>query len=240
MKFIFLSLAIGLLCTIDSKAQFSGCANLETGPINRQVTIVKSTGNPQMDRWLDWEGSVLRSFFGVNAGLIMYDDSLVNRPNTFFSTAPESGDHYGGTVAIGINYLQNMYNYSGSFSMTPIVASHQFAHILDLTLKVTPPIHIYKELYADYMAGCFMAYSSKQTWADISHNLRWIVRVGDYTAINDPAYHGTPMQRMAAFKSGYDWFKSQALAGKKVVALDASNAAKQYLNVSDDRMAANE
>ncbi len=240
MKLIYLTLSMGLLCTIDSKAQhFSGCANQETAPISKQVHVVKSSGNPQMDRWLDREADVLRGFFGVNPSLVMYNDSLIDHPNSCVSVVPESGDCPDGTVAIGYNYLQNMYNYSGNFSMIPIVVAHQFAHIADFTLKATPAVPIYKELYADFMAGCFIAYSSNQTWTDISHNERWVVRIGDYAAINDPAYHGAPLQRMAAFKSGYDWVKSQAQAGTKVAVKDASDAARQYLNLPEEKMAAN-
>jgi len=240
MKLILLTLAVGLLCTIRSEAQhFSGCANQETAPISKQVRLTEGTGNPQMDRWLNREGNVLRNFFGINPGLVMYDDSLLDRPNACVSAIPESSDCPDGTVALGYNYLQNMYNYSGNFSMIPIVAAHQFAHIIDFTLKVTPATPIYKELYADYMAGCFIAYSSNQTWTDVGHNLRWIVRIGDYAAINDPASHGTPMQRMAAFKAGYDWYKSQAIAGTKVVVKYASDAARGYLNLPGEKMVAN-
>jgi hypothetical protein len=240
MKLIFLTLAMGLLCTIRSEAQhFSGCANQETAPISKQVHLTKGTGNPQMDHWLDREGKILRGFFGINPGLVMYNDSLIDRPNACVSAIPESNDCPDGTVALGYNYLQNMYNYSGNFTMIPIVAAHQFAHIIDFTLKVTPATPIYKELYADYMAGCFIAYSSNQTWTDVSHNVRWVVRIGDYAAINDPDCHGTPMQRMAAFKAGYDWYKSQAQTVAKVGSKEASNAAREYLNLPGEKMVAN-
>lgn len=240
MKLILLTLAMGGLYTADSKAQyFSGCINREKIPISKQLRLTKGTGNPQMDRWMGWEAQVMSGFFGVSPGLVMYDDSLIDRPNACVSVIPESADCPDGTIALGYNYLQNMYNYSGNFRVIPIVVAHQFAHIVDFTLKVTPDAPIYKELYADYMAGCFMAYNLNQPWADISRNLRWVVRIGDCAAINNPASYGSPMQRMATFKAGYDWYKNQIQAGTKVVIKDASDSARKYLNLPEENVAAN-
>ncbi|OKS85312.1 hypothetical protein RG47T_0756 [Mucilaginibacter polytrichastri] len=231
---------MGILCIMHTKAQHSGgCISQETSPISKQIHVAKGTGNPQMDRWLDREATILRGFFGVNPGLLLYNDSLVNNPGGYASSVSESATYPDGTIALGYNYLQNMYNYSGNFTMIPVVAAHEFAHIVDCTLKVTPAIPIYKELYADYMAGSFIAYSTNQSWIDISRNFRWIVRIGDYAAINDPDCHGTSLQRMAAFKSGYDWFKSQAQAGNKVLGKDASGAARGYLNLPEEKMVSN-
>ncbi|NCD67937.1 neutral zinc metallopeptidase [Mucilaginibacter agri] len=243
MKSLFFIIVISLLASVESLAQnFMGCTSQDAIALGRVLPVVESTRNPQMDYCIKKNAESVGKFLGVNVGVIMFEDSVYDKPNICVSRIDElSGTD--GTVAIGCNYLQNMYSYSGNFNIIPIVLAHEIAHILDITLKATPPSGMYSELYADFLSGCFMAYRSKQTFADVSNNLRWVVRIGDYTAVGDPARHGTPMQRTAAFKAGFDWYKEQLAVGCVVVGIDASAAARKYLNLPDfddaDKIAGN-
>lgn len=234
MKLLFLITVMGLLAPVGSMAQsFAGCTAQDATPLSTQLPVAPSTGNPQMDYSINKGAELMGKFFGVKAAVIIYEDSVTDKPNVCVSKATELGGSSDGTIAIGSNYIQNMYSYSGNFNIIPIVLAHEFGHILDFKLKATPANGMYTELYADFMSGCFIAYRYKQKWADVNSNLRWVVRIGDYAAVSDPAHHGTPMQRTAAFKAGYDWYKEQLAAGCGAVGIDANVAARKYLNLSD-------
>lgn len=238
MKALSVAALLVLVLASHSYAQyFAGCANQGQTALSSQLGAIKTTGNPQMNNYLQYERQSLQKFFGVNAAIILFQDTLYNRPNACVSAVAESDDYPDGAIAMGFNYLHNMYSFAGNFSMIPMVAAHQFAHLANINLKATPLAGIYSELYADFMAGCYVAFSSNHQWIDVNRKLRWILRVGDYAAINNPHDHGTPDQRAEAFKTGFEWCRAQKLAGSKAQVNEASKAACIYLNLQDNRIA---
>lgn len=103
-------------------------------------------------------------------------------------------------------------NLSGDFSVALVVA-HEYAHNLQAELGILPTAPeartypVYKtELHADCWAGVWANsayYEGVLEAGDIEEGIQAAMSAGDYD-FNNPAHHGTPEQRAAAFMAGYN------------------------------------
>lgn len=138
----------------------------------------------------------------------------VPTPVPFFLTDPD------GTVLLGTTLFQDEKNRVGeseTWSMEAI-AAHEFGHILQYKLGMTPDGPWQMEPHADFIAGWYL-------WGQIGHSLgqkinrttgkplpneellemaiRSFFQIGDY-AFNDHTHHGEPEFRAAMVRAGFE------------------------------------
>jgi predicted metalloprotease len=97
--------------------------------------------------------------------------------------------------------------YPGAFGVAYVVA-HEYSHNVQAELGIRPTGPTVKEfeLEADCFAGVFANseyYAGVLDDGDVEHAIALADLVGDYDFTN-PQHHGTPAERVAAWRTGYD------------------------------------
>lgn len=166
--------------------------------------LFTTTGAAWMDAGFNRELYYLRPMFGVNPAFFLYDDSGgANAQATPNVMSPMFRD---GTVVFGKELMTTELQKTGpSTNFTiPAIMAHEFTHILQFKTGEHLPTML-AELEADYMAGWYMERRDRQSgWSSYSvmQGLQDFYDHGDYD-FNEPDHHGTPEQRMASFRRGF-------------------------------------
>jgi predicted metalloprotease len=97
--------------------------------------------------------------------------------------------------------------YPGAFGVAYVIA-HEYAHNIQAELGLQPsgPTVMQFELEADCFAGVFANseyYAGVLDAGDVESAISEADLVGDYN-FTDPGHHGTPAERVAAWRTGYD------------------------------------
>jgi predicted metalloprotease len=132
-------------------------------------------------------------------------------------TAMYCGDPRDDTIYISqqmaINFWKGFVNrrrarvYPGAFGLTYVVA-HEYGHNIqtELGIRVTRSTVEGLELQADCLAGVFANseyYAGVLDAGDVNRAITLADLIGDYNFTN-PQHHGTPAERVAAWKLGYN------------------------------------
>jgi hypothetical protein len=175
--------------------------------------LFKTSGNQQLDYWHYGEYNNLVQKFGVSPDIYFYDDGA--RPNAYFTPQISNGQFPDGQVAIGLNWIQKEFSNSPTNSgvSIAIIMAHEFAHCVEHKYKVYATRNHRNELFADYLAGCYLHLKSMSIGEQyISEVANSFYSIGDYS-FNDPGHHGTPEQRLSCLMAGYDFSKSKVGVG---------------------------
>jgi hypothetical protein len=102
---------------------------------------------------------------------------------------------------------QRFHARGGDFAVAYVVA-HEYGHNVqaELGIKPTQPTVSQFELEADCLAGAFANseyYASALDPGDVARAISTAELVGDYS-FTDASHHGTPAERVAAWKLGYN------------------------------------
>ena len=218
------SLAILLFATMTTLGQ--GCF-LNGGSSNLGQTT-KFSGNPNFDQINTQEYYYLVQKFGVSPDLYYLQDG--DTPNAYATPKVSNPNLQDGTVLIGFSLIQQecLQSSSGTCSAIPIVMAHEFAHIVDFKFG-TGLSGKHKELFADYLAGCYMYFRSvefKTTF--VQEAALSFFQKGDYS-FNSPLHHGTPNQRYNCLMNGYQLAYNMSMRGQHLSLQGAVNAAIQYV-----------
>jgi hypothetical protein len=111
-----------------------------------------------------------------------------------------------GTVFIGLALLRNEWRatFGTSLSMPAIVA-HEYAHIAQFKYKFPWTEGKWPELHADFLAGWFIAHRERFPLPNDAYQAAAsLYYKGDYD-FNDRDHHGTPEERLKAFRAGYEF-----------------------------------
>ncbi|MDG1275783.1 MAG: hypothetical protein P8O16_00785 [Algoriphagus sp.] len=119
-----------------------------------------------------------------------------NNPNTYATSRISNQNFPDGTVLIGFSLIQQecLHSPSGTCSSFPIVMAHEFAHIADFKYG-TGLTGKHKELFGDYLAGCFMYFREvefKSTF--VQEAAISFFQKGNHS-FNGPVHYGIPQQR---------------------------------------------
>ncbi len=140
--------------------------------------------------------------------------------NPLFSS--EGYSNFNNQIIIGDGLIQ-MFSETGvdpKIVWTGIL-SHEWAHQIQInyfegydlpfSYKETKVV----ELEADFMSGYYMTHKRGATynWKRVEQFFSLFYQAGD-CALNDPLHHGTPQQRMAATRAGYELANSAQKKGK--------------------------
>jgi hypothetical protein len=201
-----------------SNVALAQCYSANNQSADDNEPVFARTNNPQLDYVMGREVNALKTFFRVNPPVFYYQD---DPHNAFFNPAT-------GNVKVGINLITEEYNTYRNITTVPIIMAHEFGHCVDRTLSAVSSDGINRELYADFLAGCFLRYRLGFVWTDINGVLVSFFNKGDDLPINDPHHHGSQVQRLNTIRAGFNWYSSH-LSGS-VSAM--SDAAKNYLGIS--------
>lgn len=164
------------------------------------------------ERWfgvIEREATALKRIFGVSAVLVFVKEE--GRPNAFADEAPlevlrrfkiRDESARDGMVFLGVDLLEKeIHSYHRTGFSIPSIIAHEYAHILQF--KYGLPFGDTKryELHADFVAGWYTAHRSRFVPQNLYESMASFYQQGDYE-FNDPDHHGTPRERLAAFKAG--------------------------------------
>jgi hypothetical protein len=189
--------------------------------------LFKSSGNQQLDYWHYGEYNNLVQRFGVIPDIYFYDDG--NSPNAYFTPQISNNQYPDGQVAIGLNWIKKEFANSPTNSgvSIAIIMAHEFAHCVDAKYKVYNTHSYRNELFADFLAGCYLHLKSmvigEQYVNEVANSF---YAIGDY-AFNDPRHHGTPAQRVSCLMEGYKFSKSKVGIGYQLP--EAISNARNYV-----------
>jgi predicted metalloprotease len=101
--------------------------------------------------------------------------------------------------------------------------AHEFAHIVDFKFG-TGLSGKHKELFADYLAGCYMYFRSVEFKTTFVQEVALsFFQKGDYS-FNSPQHHGTPNQRYNCLMNGYQLAYNMSMRGQHLSLQGAVNA----------------
>ncbi|MCB1529259.1 MAG: hypothetical protein KDJ45_16370 [Hyphomicrobiaceae bacterium] len=229
--------------TVDKLAKIKGCfvdsnnanlllgANMVAGSnahLPSEVkTMLRSTGNADLDRAFDSALQRLAETFDVWPKVGFYDDS--DAPNAMAMRYAVGGTHEF-AVVFGRNYFKTLMSYDPSGITLLQTAAHEFAHVwvyqrgLFETIRGGQPTVKRVELHADFLSGYYLGVRKRDNpnasfWS--AGMRRW--ESGD-NQLRNMHHHGTPDDRLAAAEAG---FKAGFI--EKLSAPQAFDAATQYV-----------
>lgn len=166
--------------------------------------LYSSSGNRRLDRALIAELRRIAGIIPSEPGFQFIDDW----PPNAFATAETVIPGTRGTVILGLNMISEEVSSSefGGVAVAGICA-HECAHVFQFFSGYANRLAGYTarrmELHADYLAGYYMGRRAEFSVDRVEIFARSVFAKGDY-AFNDPGHHGTPEERFAAMKGGYD------------------------------------
>lgn len=187
-----------------------GChwgASASAANTQSRIKLFKTTGIADLDNGITREWDVLCNSMGVKPDFYMFDDG---KSGNAFATPSILNNHQypDGTVCFGITLMQEEFlatlPHGGRFDHVMMaIMAHEWAHIAQFQQIENPPPGKQMELHADAMAGWYVATRAAQfpNYVDVNSSMRSFFGKGDYS-FNSPGHHGTPQERLHAFKSG--------------------------------------
>jgi hypothetical protein len=111
-----------------------------------------------------------------------------------------------GTVLIGLSLLKSEWYATGGTSLSmPAIIAHEYAHIAQFKYKFPWQEGKWPELHADFIAGWFIAHRGRFPVPNNAYQAAAsLYYKGDYD-FNEPDHHGTPTERLAAFRAGFEF-----------------------------------
>lgn len=156
---------------------------------------------------------VFSNIYELSPGMAFIIDG--NSPNAFATPENLLSDSRDGSILLGLSLFQLEYQ-SGPTTWegaAVLIHAHEFGHIAEYKFGYTGPVPI-MELQADALAGCAMAHqimidparamTANQRMQELWHASRSVFSKGSYD-FNDPNFHGTPQQRLTAFRAGFQY-----------------------------------
>lgn len=198
-------------CFVDSNnADLLLGANLVTGRKSHLPTevetMMRSTGNPELDRSFDRALQRLAETFDVWPRVGFYDDG--EHPNAM-AMRYSIGGAVEFAVVFGRAYFKKLMGYDPSGITLLQTAAHEFAHIwvyrdgLFDKIRAGAPTVKRVELHADFMAGFYLGLRKRDN-PDASF---WAAGIGRWqsgdTEFRNMHHHGTPEERLAAAEKGF-------------------------------------
>lgn len=194
-------------CLVPSaRIEFLGSRKPSFGNVQDLSALRRTTGNAEMDLALDRALKRLADTFHIYPGFGFVDDS--DGPNAWATPRAYIKDTPG-TVAFGREFFDALLRYDPTGISVIAVVAHEFGHILQFTTGMVQRIKggdstvKRLELHADYMSGFYIGQLKK------AHPEASFWRAGDkFRQIGtydkqDPLFHGTPEERVAASQAGF-------------------------------------
>lgn len=166
--------------------------------------VFSTSGRSQIDRALIAELRKILAVFPINPGFKYINDT---QPNAFAHDGSVVANTQG-TVYIGLNLINSEFERSnlGGIAVAGICA-HECGHIYQYfngwMQKLQGQTALHVELHADFLAGYYFGKDRSHAKDNIENFAQSLFSKGDYN-FNDRNHHGTPQQRVAAMRRGYE------------------------------------
>lgn len=165
---------------------------------------------------------VLKNVYQLAPGLGFINDATSLNAFAVAQNLLPSSNH--GTILLGWHLLNSEYQKSPSTweGAAILIHAHEFGHIAQFNYFGAMPVTL-MELQADALAGCVMAHqfimdtmssmslnylqamqSAQRKIGDFAHASSSVFGMGSYD-FNNPSFHGTPQQRLTAFRGGFQF-----------------------------------
>jgi len=205
-------------CASDRGSMKVSWSTINPNRINGIGTLYQGAIPPPLAASLTDDCSAVRQIYGVNAPMILVtEEGSPNAAATQIVLSPSGSD---GTVFFGTKLITNEFQLDRGYGI-PTIIGHEFAHVLQMKNRLPVSSVHWRELHADFMAGWFTALRAHFRPQNVDASALSIFTKGDW-AFNDPGHHGTPEERLAAFKAG-------VIAQATGQAMDADAAYRQGL-----------
>ena len=194
--------------------------------------LLKSSGNPELDKGLISEMNLQSAFFGYRPAFILYSGGEKNA----FATPEEMPQTRGtdGTIFYNLEMLkeQLLVPKWGGAILSGVIA-HEFGHIYQNFGKALGRLRAlgttvkFVELHADFLSGFYMG--GKDRNIDVKPYADAFFKIGDYE-FTQADHHGTPEERYFVLKAGYNFRRSQTSATIASASDQAEKVLQEYIH----------
>jgi hypothetical protein len=165
-------------------------------------------GNPSADQAMNAEVSLQRAFWSGIPVNIVYPLNDCGPQSRNAIADPSTRNIY-----FGVNLFNVLVQQNGNVLPVAGVLAHEWGHQVQFSFGwQTNPVKR-MELEADAFSGYFMAIAKGWAWVYMSSYFQTVFDTGDYN-FNDPGHHGTPNQRYAAARLGFDTAIQASVLGR--------------------------
>ncbi|MFL6388896.1 MAG: hypothetical protein ACJ71U_15545 [Terriglobales bacterium] len=177
---------------------FAGCFAPGATTGTTGCGLLNSFGDPNADAAFGSEVNFQETFWqGLPTNVHVWNDC--QNPN---AVSLPSHD-----ILYGIRLFQMLAtSFPGNGLPIAGVLAHEWGHQAQFAfgwMQNTEPTARPTELEADALSGYYMALAKSFAWPLISDYFAAVANMGDFN-FNDPSHHGTPLERLAAARLGFD------------------------------------
>jgi hypothetical protein len=220
--------------TVNSAKSFVGCYAAGTNLAGVGCGVVTTLGNAFADSRFFSEIQIQSAFWqGIPATVFVINECSPQQKNAY--AAPD------GVIRFGL-YLHNdlVAQYPDGLPVAGVLA-HEWGHEVQFAYSwMNPNQSTVKptELEADAFAGYYMGLAKLWAWSNITSFFNAVFNLGDYN-FNSPQHHGTPQERLAAARLGFDTAFAASSSGRLLNYTDlhfifSSNLPRAVLAVTPD------
>ncbi len=196
---------------------FVGCYVL--GSLGDMGNAVSTLGDPNADAAMYAEVQYQEAFWNIPTGVSVFQES--QGMNSF--SRPD------GNIYMGVNHFWTTLNNAGSYAVMGVLA-HEWGHQVQFRIVGSHRASVVNELEADGFAGLYLGLAKAFDWSLINGFLYNAYSSGDYNYTN-PNWHGTPDQRLAMSKKGYEIGYWELTTGNRLSYLELHQVYYSYLGV---------
>lgn len=193
----------------DRRPSFQGCC-LSAAKDLPGTPLAGNLGH-SIDQGLLEDAAELSQLLGVRPGLFYMQESggpnacamPVTLPNLHAQEGTDPRHYPDGTVLVGLQLIKSEWRATnGSGLSIPAILAHEYAHIAQFKYRC-PARGKWRELHADYLAGWFTGHRGRFRVQSAVQAMKNFFHKGDYD-FNHQGHHGTPAEREAAFRAGFE------------------------------------
>jgi hypothetical protein len=225
-----------------SQTRTAGCSGLSSASAGAPMCgIAASMGSVLADQAMNVEVNLQRSFWGGIPVNVVY---ALNDCGPEYRNA--LADPSTRNIYFGVNLFNVLVQQHGNVLPVSGVLAHEWGHQVQFSFGwQTNPVRA-MELEADAFSGYFMAIAKGWAWGYMYSYFQAVFDTGDYN-FNDPGHHGTPNERYAAARLGFDtavqaismsrgltYFDLHSIFRSSITAIQAQASAPVELAMSAD------
>ena len=187
-------------------------------------TIYQGQVAPPLAAALSEDVNAARMLYGVAAPmLLVVEEGSPNAAATQIVLSPALPD---GSVFFGLNLMTSEFQSTAGHGI-PTIIGHEYAHVMQMKRRLPVRVVKWRELHADFMAGWFTANRARYRRQNLDASAVSIFGKGSYD-FNNPDFHGTPEERLAAYVNG----ARANMSGQAPSAGRAYDLAVQYIQAA--------
>lgn len=195
-------------------SQTQGCASFGQAGGGPMCGLPGTLGSPAADQIFTVEVALQRAFW---TNITVANVAPLN--DCGFQTRNALADPASRSIFFGAHLFGHLVGLHGNVLPVAGVLAHEWGHQTQFQFGwQTNPVRN-MELEADAFAGYFMALAKGWAWPYMHSYFQSVFDSGDY-AFNSPSHHGTPNQRHAMARVGFDTATQAVLTGRPLSYFD--------------------